>query len=183
MRAFVAIFPPPQVREALLRAARRQPVSGEVRWIPPPNIHLTLKFLGDVTDEQLGEIDAALGEVSWRHLPFEIVTSTFGAFPSSRKARILWAGVGEGSERLRALADDVCGSLEPLGFAREGRPYAPHVTLGRARGRPVTLGSAQITARLPPFRADRMELVRSVLGEAGAAYSLIATYPLSEGGH
>lgn len=182
MRAFVAIFPPPEVREALLHTARRHPVSGEVRWIPPPNVHLTLKFLGDVTDEQRDRIDAALGEVSGRHDPFEIVPSNLGAFPSSRKARILWAGVGEGSERLRALADDVCGSLEPLGFAREGRPYMPHVTLGRARGRPVTLRPAQITARIPRFSADRMELVRSVLGEAGAAYSVVATYPLSESG-
>ena len=182
MRAFVAIFPPPGAREALLRAARRHPVSGEVRWIPPSNVHLTLKFLGDVTDEQLGRIDAALGEVSGRHGPFEIVPSNLGAFPSSRKARILWAGVGEGSERLRALADDVCSSLEPLGFAREGRPYTAHVTLGRARGRPVRLRPAEITAEVPRFSADRMELVRSVLGEAGAAYSVVATYPLSEGG-
>jgi RNA 2',3'-cyclic 3'-phosphodiesterase len=182
LRAFVAIFPPPEVREALLRTARRHPMSGEARWIPAPNVHLTLKFLGDVTDEQLGRIDAALDEVSGRHDPFEIVPSNLGAFPSSRKARILWVGVGEGSERLRALADDVCGSLEPLGFAREGRPYTAHVTLGRARRRPVTLRPAQISAQVPRFSADRMELVRSVLGEAGATYSVIATYPLSEGG-
>jgi RNA 2',3'-cyclic 3'-phosphodiesterase len=175
VRAFVAVFPPREVREALIRAARELPVSGEVRWVRPANVHLTLKFLGDVAEGDLSRVAEVLESVRERHEPFEAALSDFGAFPSNRRARILWAGIGEGSQRLRALAHDVEVSLEPLGFEREDRPYTPHLTLGRARGRPVSLDAAATT--LTRFSVRRMELVKSVLGDAGAAYSTMGAYP------
>ena len=177
MRAFVAVFPPPEVREVLVREARKLMVSGEVRWVRPANVHLTLKFLGDVAQTDLSRVAEVLETVCGRHEPFEVESSGFGAFPSGRRARILWAGIGEGSERLRALARDVEGSLEPLGFEREARPYTPHLTLGRVRGRPGSLDAAGASAPGPRFRVRRMELMRSVLGSYGAAYSTIAAYP------
>ncbi len=178
MRAFVAVFPPPEVREILVREARKLPVSGEVRWVRPANVHLTLKFLGDVAEEDLGRVAEVLERVCERHEPFEAVPCGFGAFPSSRRAKILWAGIGEGSERLRALASDVELSLEPLGFEREARPYTPHLTLGRARGRPASLEAAGASAPGCRFWVRRVELMKSVLGGAGAAYSSIAVYPI-----
>ena len=179
VRAFVAVFPPPEVREALLRAARELPVDGEVRWVRPANVHLTLKFLGDVAEADLSRVTEALETVRESHEPFEVTPSGFGAFPSARRARIFWAGIGEGSERLRALAHDVEASLEPLGFEREDRPYTPHLTLGRARGRPATLGADESPAGREAglhFSVRRMELVKSVLGGSGAAYSTVAAY-------
>jgi 2'-5' RNA ligase len=92
----------------------------------------------------------------------------------------LWAGIGEGSDRLRALAEDVEESLEPLGFEREVRIYVPHLTLGRARGRPVALEAVETPSPVPAFPVSRVDLVQSVLGEGGAAYSTLAAYPLSE---
>ena len=180
MRAFVAVFPPPEVRSALAAAARGLPVTGEVRWVRPANIHLTLKFLGDVPEDDLGRVAEALEPVRDGHEPFEVEPSGFGAFPSTRRGRILWAGIGEGSERLRALAGDVEASLEPLGFEREARTYFPHVTLGRARGRPVALTATETPPTVPGFSVRHMVLVKSVLGEAGTTYSTLATYPLSE---
>ncbi len=181
MRAFVAVFPPPETQEALADAARGLPVVGKVRLTPPANIHLTLKFLGDVSQEDLGRLAEVLEPVRERHEPFEAGISGFGAFPSTRRARILWAGIGEGSEPLSALARDVDNSLEPLGFEREDRVYVPHLTLGRARGRPVALEAPEITSSIPGFRVRSVELVESVLGGEGATYSTLATYPLSEG--
>jgi RNA 2',3'-cyclic 3'-phosphodiesterase len=179
VRTFVAVFPPPEVRRALVGAAHELPVVGEVRWVRPENVHLTLKFLGDVSEDDLDRVAEALEPVRLRHGPFEAGLSGFGAFPSSRKARIVWAGIGDGSEPLRALARDVEASLEPLGFEREDRAYVPHLTLGRARGRPVALEAVEAPSAIPGFTVRNVELVESVLAES--AYSTLATYLLSEG--
>ena len=181
MRTFVAVFPPPEIRRALVGAARELPVVGEVRWARPENVHLTLKFLGNVSGEDLDGVAEALEPVRPRHGPFEAELSGFGAFPSARRARILWAGIGEGSEPLRALARDVETSLEPLGFEREDRAYVPHLTLGRARGRPVSLEAGGTPPPVPGFLVRSVELVESVLGAAGSAYFTLVDYPLSEG--
>ena len=180
MRTFVAVFPPPEIRNALVSAARRLPVTGEVRWVRPENVHLTLRFLGEVPEEDLGRVAEALEPVRGRHEPFGVEPSGFGAFPSTRRGRILWAGIGEGSDRLRALAGDVEASLEPLGFGREARAYFPHLTLGRARGRPVALTATETPPTVPGFTVPHIELVRSVPGESGTTYSTLATYLLSE---
>jgi 2'-5' RNA ligase len=179
VRTFVAVFPPPEVRSALAGAARELPVVGEVRWVRPENVHLTLKFLGEVPEDDLDRVAEALEPLRLRHGPFEARLSSFGGFPSARRARIVWAGIGEGSEPLRALVRDVEASLEPLGFEREERAYVPHMTLGRARGRPVALEAVETPSPIPGFRVRSVELVESVLG--GSAYSTLATYLLSEG--
>jgi RNA 2',3'-cyclic 3'-phosphodiesterase len=181
VRIFVAVFPPLEVRSALAAAARELPVVGEVRWIRPENLHLTLKFLGNVPQEDLSRVAEALEPVRLRHSPFEAGLSGFGAFPSARRARILWVGIGEGTEPLLALARDVEASLEPLGFEREDRAYMPHLTLGRTRGRPATLEAIAAPPPVPRFAARNVELVESVLGSAGATYSTLAAFPLSEG--
>ena len=181
VRAFVAVFPPLEIREALIGAAHELPIVGEVRWIRPENVHLTLKFLGDVSqDDLLVRVTEALEPVRDRHGPFVAESSGFGAFPSASRARILWAGIGEGSEPLRALAKDVEASLEPLGFGREDRVYRPHLTLGRARSRPVVLEATGSPSTVPGFSVRHVELVRSVPDSAGATYSTLATYALSE---
>jgi 2'-5' RNA ligase len=177
VRTFVAVFPPPEVRETLVRAARKLPVSREVRWVRPANVHLTLKFLGDVAEVDLSQVAEVLETIRGRHEPFEVVLSGFGAFPSGRRAKIFWAGIGEGSERLRTLARDVELSLEPLGFEREARPYTPHLTLGRARGRPASLDTAETSEPGPHFWVRRMELMKSVFDGGGAEYSTLAAFP------
>lgn len=180
MRLFVAVHPPPEVSETLHRAARRLPVAGEVRWIPPGNIHLTLKFLGDVHEQNLKGIEKALSAIRRRHRPFDAALSGFGAFPSKRKARVLWAGFGEGSEHLHELARDIESVLGPLGFERERRAFTPHATIGRARGRPVVLEEAGETQAIPHFEIRHLDLMRSTLKEDDATYSKLSTYPLGD---
>ena len=174
MRTFVAVFPPPEVREALFRAARDMPASKDFRIVDPEKIHLTLKFLGDVAEDGVAQ---ALEPISDRHEPFEVETSGFGAFPSEKRARILWAGVGVGSGPLRALSRDVDDLLEPAGFEREGRPYVPHLTLGRVRGRPVKLDAAEKPSPALRFTVSGVDLVKSVPGGHGVTYSILRTYP------
>lgn len=184
MRAFIAVFPPLEVRAAAVsgaRAAIRRP-SGDppgdrVRWTRPENVHLTLKFLGEVREETLEDLSAILDEVCAVHAPFNIGLTGLGAFPSARRARIVWVGVGAGAGALISLATDLDGALASLGFEREERPYTPHLTLGRVRGRPVSLD-------LPPpldsgeFRVRHVELVKSTLTERGAVYETIGDFAL-----
>jgi 2'-5' RNA ligase len=176
VRTFVAVFPPPEVREALFRAARDLPASKAFRLIGPEKLHLTLKFLGNVAEDDLIRVEQALEHLGGRHEPFEVETSNFGAFPSERRARILWAGVGEGSGLLRAVAQSVDDLLEPAGFGRERRPYVPHLTLGRARGHGAKLEDTSVFLPTLRFTLSSVDLVESVPGEGGVTYSVLETY-------
>ena len=177
MRAFVAVFPPSEVRRAALAWAKRWSSDDRLRWTRPKNVHLTLKFLGDVRAEALDGIRAAVGEVCAQHTPFDAALAELGAFPSARRARTLWIGVGAGSDRLRSLAADVDEALAPLGFEREKRPYVPHLTLGRVRGRPLHL-DLPLGAEGTRFRVGRIELTESRLTARGAAYQIIGDFTL-----
>jgi 2'-5' RNA ligase len=177
VRTFVAVFPPPEVREALFRAARELPASKDFRLVGREKIHLTLKFLGDVAENELYRVTHALEQIRERHEPFRVSTSGFGAFPSARNARILWTGVEEGSERLRAVAKDIEDLLQPAGFDRDAHTYVPHLTLGRTRGRRTKLDYAGIRPPVLSFTVSGVELVESAPGESGVNYTILATYP------
>jgi RNA 2',3'-cyclic 3'-phosphodiesterase len=176
VRIFVAIFPPQRVRETLFLAASDLPASKDFRLIGPEKIHLTLKFLGEVAEDDLGPVTQALEPLREEQEPFEVSTSGFGAFPSQKRARILWAGVGEGSELLRDLARSVEDLLEPVGFGREGRPYVPHLTLGRAKGRRTKLDDASVCPPTLRFMVPGVDLVESLPGAGGVTYSILETY-------
>lgn len=180
VRAFVAIFPPREIQETLHRTALALPIEGTIRYIRPENIHLTLKFLGDVQPETLAEANDALAAVGARHDPFEVELVGFGAFPSERRGRVLWASAGRGTKHLNTIAADVEDALEPLGFERDPRAYKPHLTLGRARASSFVLDAPTALERLA-FRAERLTLVRSVLQAEGAVYEPLDAYPLIGG--
>ena len=176
MRVFVAVFPPPEVQKALMEAARAFPANA-FRLTPPERVHLTLKFLGEVPPEDLPRVASALGRAARQSEPFDAVVSGFGAFPSTRRARILWAGIGTGAEGFGALSRAVEDLLKPEGFVREGKPFVPHLTLGRAR-RPVPLepGGADVPGL--GFAVGALDLVESRQDGSGVTYSVLAKSPL-----
>ncbi len=178
MRLFVAVFPPPKVRGEASRTARRLLPDDRIRWSRPENVHLTLKFLGNVDEESLDDLRTVLENACADHAPFEARLAGLGAFPSARHARILWAGVGEGSERLRSLATDVDAALSSSGFERETRPYEPHLTLGRTRGRPVSLNLPEEAGGGLPFEVRRIELTESKLTDKGPIYRTVEEFVL-----
>ncbi len=177
MRVFVAIYPPLEIRESLLQTAREL-VPAEFRWVKPANVHLTLKFLGDIEEESLPGLRETLDAVTGRHELFEISPRGIGAFPSHRKARIVWAGVEEGADELHALAEDLEESLALRGFEKEKRGFKPHITLGRSRNRPGQLPEDPGDVEAPGFTARLVELVESSLGAEGAVYTTLSEYPL-----
>lgn len=178
MRVFVGIFPPASVGQAALRTAQTaaRGLGGRIRWTRPGNVHLTLKFLGEIADEQFDPVRAALREVCGKHVPFGASLSGYGAFPSARRARVVWAGAG--SEELCALASEVDAAFEPLGFGREERAFVPHVTLGRVRGRPIALDLPAAVPGEPGFEVSRVELVRSTLATGGSVYESLESFEL-----
>ena len=176
MRVFVAVFPPPPVREALTEAARALPADA-FRLTPPERVHLTLKFLGEVPPGDLPRVGSALERAARQVEPFDATVSGFGAFPSARRARILWAGIGAGADGFRALSRAVGDLLEPEGFAREDRPFVPHLTLGRARRPvPVELGGAGVPDL--GFSVGAVDLVESRQDGSGVTYPVLARCPV-----
>lgn len=176
MRVFVAVFPPPKVREALVEAARALPTDA-FRLTAPERVHLTLKFLGEVAPESLPSTSSALERIGQRGEPFDATISGFGAFPSAHRARILWAGIGQGAEGFRVLSRAVEDLLEPEGFAREDKPFVPHLTLGRAR-RPVPFDPDAASPPRLDFSVGALDLVESRQGASGVTYSVLERYPL-----
>jgi 2'-5' RNA ligase len=154
-----------------------------VSWVAPENLHVTLKFLGNVDPTRLDAVRSALAAAAPAREAFDLAVQGLGAFPSPTRPRVIWAGVGAGEAPAAALAGRVEELLVPLGFAREARPFAAHVTLGRVREpRPdAALAEALAAGAARPFglvRVARLSLMRSELSPRGARYTELAGWPL-----
>jgi len=177
MRLFIAINLPAEVREALwetaapLRAARYP-----IRWVASEAIHLTLKFLGEVEAEREGEVAAGLAAAAQGAKPFTLAVSGFGVFPSARRPRVVWAGL-EPVPPLELLQHQVEREMERLGFPVEGRPFHPHLTLGRAKrdARPAALEGLATELDTLVYEAEvtveAVDLMQSTLTAQGALYA------------
>jgi len=188
LRLFVALDPPELVRRRLasMQADLRKLAghhADEVRWAAVEGIHLTLQFLGAVPEERVEAVRAALSAAASAARPLALEVKGAGGFPSARRPRVVWAGVGGELEPLAALVADLGRRLAPLGFPPEERPFSAHLTLGRARegrGAPGLGGAlAQAAAGDPvPWRADAVVLYRSHLSPQGARYEALLAAPL-----
>ena len=106
----------------------------EVNWVRPQQMHLTLKFLGDVADTDTPDICNVVSKVASQFEPFEIIFRGAGAFPDIQRARTLWIGLGDGAEELKALQSKIDDALKAeLGYSREARGFHPHLTIGRVK--------------------------------------------------
>lgn len=132
MRTFIAIDLDDAIRRDLGRLIERlRPKCGAIQWAPPEKIHLTLKFLGEISDDAVVPICGALRMLAEQYRPFDISIHGAGVFPSDGPVRVVWAGVQDQSGDL-ARCRDLCEDLvAPLGFPTEHRPFTPHLTLAR----------------------------------------------------
>jgi 2'-5' RNA ligase len=192
VRSFVAIDLPETLRDRLRelssRLAKRVP-AGTVRWVRPESIHLTLKFLGDVSSESLGQIVDLMRQAASPVSPFSLRIGGLGCFPSPRRPRVLWVGIHEASGALAALQETLEGGFERLGYRREARGFSPHLTLGRVRqeaGAAAAQAAGASVADEPSpdlgeIAVDAICLIRSELRPSGAVYTRLAQIAL-EGG-
>lgn len=161
--------------------------SARVRWVAEENIHLTVKFLGEVDEGRVAGIGERLREVCTGHAPFGLTIEGTGAFPGTKNPRTLWVGVA-GSEALANLARDIEQAMASLGFEKEERTFSPHLTIGRVRPGRVTerRGLDSIVKELATFKdkvfgtiqVEEILLMKSQLRPGGAEYSVVAGFQL-----
>jgi len=181
-RSFIAIEVSEGARAQigeLLKDLRQEPGIA-VRWVEPRLVHLTLVFLGEVTQGFLVSARLRLADAAKRHPRFALQLKGLGAFPHPRRARVVWVGTEEGREEACLLQADVAASLRSIGFQLEKRPFSPHLTIGRLRV-PGDV-SRVVTAHFESerFGIARVVLFRSVLGPKGPSYTSLAEFPLAD---
>lgn len=184
MRAFIALDPSLPVRERLdelirALASRR---SG-VKWCKPDQIHVTLKFFGDLPDAAIQPVIAAVSDACAAFPPFPVTVRGAGSFGPRGAIRVVWAGVEELTGALGGLQRAIDEKLGPLGFPPEARAFHPHLTLGRLRDPARDPALSQALQERGDFDggrflADRLALYSSVLSPAGPTYSVVHTWPL-----
>lgn len=173
-RLFVALKPPPAMRDALLTM-----MGGilHARWQTADQLHLTLRFIGEVDRHQAEDIAAALGSV--HHPAFALTLDGVGQFDRKGKTDALWVGVNP-IEPVKLLHNKIDRTLQRVGVSPETRAYLPHFTIARFGRNVGDTGRFMESAAVPPVSATLTEfcLYESSLGSEGAIYSIIARYPL-----
>jgi RNA 2',3'-cyclic 3'-phosphodiesterase len=176
VRLFVALNFPSSLRHALWEAAA--PLRARafpIRWVPADSLHLTVKFLGEVSPPEEPTVKAALGRATAGVRAVVVVLSGFGVFPTTEAPRVVWAGL-EPDPALELLHHDAERAFEQLGFPPDGHPFRPHLTLGRAArsARPrdfAGLGDAlTVLACEGTARIDSVDLMESLPGPGGMTY-------------
>lgn len=184
IRAFIAIELPEEIQNRLQQLQDElRPSMPDVRWIKYGNIHLTLKFLGDMQVSRIQAISEALRNISSQFSPFEMSLAGIGAFPNSRKPRIVWVGVEAGAEQLVEIAKSIEAAMKKLGFPREERPFRSHLTVGRIRNltNPAAMTAALDNSKigeLGRFTVQRISFIKSQLDPAGSIYTMLSEAPL-----
>lgn len=184
MRLFIGLNLPKKERQWIRRRAKAlRERELPVRWVDIDSYHVTLKFLGDVRSDRLAGIEEAITKVGQATKTFSIRLSGFGAFPTIRRPRLIWLGVGASPE-LRCLKQDLEWALGDHGFEAETRAFHPHITLGRAdeRGAGEFRGLDEVMAGLE-FNGDvkvrTIDLMRSQMSKDGARYSVLSRAKLA----
>ena len=189
IRAFVAIEMPQAVAAGLrevITELRPRFEALPLRWVPVENIHLTLKFLGDIPEERISPISEALHAQTQGVPPFDVALNGIGVFPAGRKPHVLWIGL-QSNDHLNELQRRMETALKPLGYPSEARPFSPHLTLARVRrGANFTdlkrigeLASATKLSSTASGKVDSVTLFRSELKPGGSVYNALSRSPLS----
>ena len=164
MRAFIAINLSPEIKKELAGLQEDLARSlADVKWVETENIHLTLKFLGEVTEEYIEKVKTTLDAAVSGSKPFEISLSGLGAFPGLDNPRVVWMGLEKGAREIEVIAKKIEDEFEKLGFAKEERPFTAHLTIGRVRGsKNKDLLKSAIETRNAKHRTDNHQLVSSI---------------------
>ena len=187
MRLFIAVTLPEPLKLAIHRATEPlRNAAPTIRWVSADQLHITLKFLGEVKEPAVPAIGAALEGTADSHAPFDLDFAGIGAFPNTRRPRVYWLGVHPNSA-LHGLQETVETGIGPLGFPREARPFHPHLTLGRV-GTEVPAGELRAAERLAgqldyngKLVVNSAELMQSRLSPKGARYEVLLSARLKGG--
>ena len=190
LRVFIAIELPIQLQDALEKQITRlrQSLGDDlVRWIPPQNMHLTLKFLGNIAVSHVEFLKQLLTQTADSHSQFDLQIGGLGSFPNSKRARILWAGI-HAPTGLASLQKSLETGTTRLGYEKEERPFSPHLTLGRVRQSIDPAGQQKIRTILDTIqlgnigsaRVDSIHLYNSEPQTSGSVYTKLFSAPLKK---
>jgi len=189
IRSFIAIELPDKLKLELTQLEARLKLGKQpwVKWVDPYSIHLTLKFLGSIAADRIGEITRAMEEAVQGIPPFRLEVKELGVFPNLRRVQVAWVGVGGEVDKLGQLQQRIESNLVPLGFAPESRAFTPHLTLARLRDwAPLDerqrFGQLIASTRFEAgtIEVDAINLMRSQLTGEGAIYSRISSVRLEK---
>jgi 2'-5' RNA ligase len=195
VRAFVAIGLGEELKRELVAIQRRlgeaaikRQIRWLVRWVAPQNIHLTLKFLGEVDAARIPELTTALHGATENIESFTLTVRDLGCFPSAKRPNVIWAGLNGQLPSLVEFARRVEDAFGALGFPREARPFSPHLTLGRIKREARPPERAAIGETVEQFAAKELgiiaaravHLIRSDLKPDGPIYSTLSTVKLHD---
>jgi 2'-5' RNA ligase len=176
IRSFIAIELNKDIQESLakiqsqLRAAR-----ADVKWVKPENIHLTLKFLGNIDIDLITKINGIFEELGKKYQSFPADLNTLGAFPKIKNPRVIWAGMQKGKDEVIVIVKELEKQLAKIGIAKEEKEFHPHVTLGRLRSpynRASLVEALEKNSKVPTlnFTVDKIVLFKSTLTPKGPIY-------------
>lgn len=187
IRAFIALDIPDEIKSRIAQAVAPLVNASQqsVRWVSPENIHLTIKFLGDVSPNQLELLTHTLASEARALAPFTLQIGGLGCFPNPRRPRVIWVGVQAPAE-LAHLQHAIESAAGKIGYPPEEKPFSPHLTIGRVRSQsepPALLRSLleqSQAARLGAADIHAVHLYRSELKPGGAIYSHLCSAPLGD---
>jgi 2'-5' RNA ligase len=188
MRAFIAAEIPEEIQN-LLSKTQNELLSSTacVKWVEPRNIHLTLRFLGEINEDRTETVCGVIQEALRGVGAFSVSLSGLGAFPERENPRVIWVGINKGAKELRAIAERLKNMPEGCGKSAEERPFSAHITLGRVRSNDNSaalkklLGDERAAAQLNhgKYVLKAVSLLRSTLTGSGPLYAPLRTFNLT----
>ncbi|HRR95676.1 MAG TPA: RNA 2',3'-cyclic phosphodiesterase [Candidatus Ratteibacteria bacterium] len=181
MRLFVGIKLPDNLKEEIrkIEASLRKKVR-EVKVVSPENLHITLKFLGEVGEKDVGNIDEKLNEVKKKFSSFDVSIGKIGSFPDDKKIRVLWIGV-ESHGKLKKLNSEIEKQLVTIGYKEENR-FTEHITIARFKSTPdlgfIEKLKEKYNMVISSFKVENFSLINSKLTKSGPIYEDLETYKL-----
>ncbi len=185
IRAFLAIEPSENVLQEITRLQEKlkQEINGRLSWTRPQGQHLTLKFFGDISKEDINNISTAVQKRVVAETKLNLKVEKLGVFPDARRPRVLWCGVTGDVEKLIALQKKLDSDFAALGFPAEDRSFKAHLTLARIKDSRDMTGMSEALKKHNEFNAgdftgDKLILFQSNLSPQGAVYTKLAEFAL-----
>jgi 2'-5' RNA ligase len=184
IRAFLAIDPPEEIFKEInkIQERLRKTLQGDIRWVKPEGIHLTLKFFGYIYDSDIANISDVVKNSVANMKALLLNVRSIGAFPSVNRPRVLWLGIDGDTDALINLQVKIDAGLESYGFKKEDRPFRPHLTLARIKEPKGLVGLAETVKKnedyiAGSFTAGGLTLFKSDLKPTGAIYTKLDYFP------
>jgi len=179
MRTFIAIEIPAKIRREIDKLIKEETRKNlPIKWVSFENLHITLKFLGEIDNKKKYDVTAVMNDVVKKIKQFIVTLEGLGCFPSLKNPRVLWVGVTQGDKEMIEVANELENSLAHIGFKKEDKKFHPHLTIGRIKTFCKVDEILQKTIKTEPFSVDAVVLFKSTLKPEGPIYEELQKFPL-----